>query len=120
MGEQAKTAALWGLVTVVMLVTCWIVFVTTPPIFPSYVSVPAAEAQTDLEEYLERFGKVDLNHATIQEIGALPQIDDDLAMRIMMERDRRPQGFTATEELLTVDGVTKELLDLWKNLLYCG
>lgn len=53
-------------------------------------------------------GRLDLNHATAEMLGALPGITPALAQRIVATRDAAP--FQSVVELLDVEGVDDELL----------
>lgn len=69
---------------------------TTPPVSSGVPTRTAAGPQ------------VDINHAGVSELDALPGIGPVLARRIVAERDRRG-GFRAPEDLLSVQGIGPKL-----------
>jgi len=48
--------------------------------------------------------QVELNHATVEELVALPGVGEKLAARIIEYRDQN-QGFKSVEELMNVKGI---------------
>ena len=60
--------------------------------------------------------QVDINTATVQELAALDGVSEELAQRIVDSREIR-DGFTSTEQLLTVDGFPKKLLESLADVL---
>lgn len=65
------------------------------------------DAMTDAVALAEP-GKLDINHASVEMLAALDEIDEALAERIVAARTGQP--FTSVEELLRVEGVTADLL----------
>ena len=64
-------------------------------------------------------GDIDLNTATVEQLSALPQLGEALAVRIVAYRERH-HGFDHIEELLLVGGIGETRLTLWRPYLHLG
>jgi len=54
--------------------------------------------------------RVDINHATVEEISELPGISDSVAAAVVAERTRRG-GFRSARDLLSVPGIKEKRLE---------
>jgi competence protein ComEA len=100
----------------------------TPPVPPSPVSPvvagdsarpPAAAPATAGRAIAPPTAPLDLNHAGIQELDALPGIGPVLAGRIVEHR-RRHGRFGRAEELLAVQGIGPRLLERLRGRITVG
>jgi competence ComEA-like helix-hairpin-helix protein len=67
-----------------------------------FIAVLVATAITAVSDYMQK--KIDLNHASIEELQTIPGIGPAYAARIVHERERR-QGFRSVTDLLKIRGI---------------
>ena len=72
---------------------------------------------TLLAEASEKRLKIDINSANVQELAEIPFIDSELAGAIVSYREK-VGGFVMFEELLQVEGVSRDLYLKVKSYLY--
>lgn len=117
MTEKQKLLLLWsvsGVLFVVMIAT--VLFVTPSP----FASLIERSAQIDSSAPVyEDDSTFDINAATKEQWFTLEGMTMDIYLRV---RDRVDHGggFRAVDDLLEIEGVTQELLDLWKDRLQCA
>ncbi len=78
---------------------------------------PQQQIRQTVAVYRPEKQRVELNHATLEELLCLPEIGETKARRIMEYRQSHG-GFRSVEELLEIQGIGEKQLELLKNYVW--
>lgn len=123
MKEGRKTALLWCMAAVVLVLCIMASIFALPPPFPTYVQ-PSDEIASSWDEAkidLQNRGKLDVNTATKEQLMTLPGMTSYIADDLLDLRDSlEGKQFLSLEQWLRVKNVTSDLLETWKERAFCG
>lgn len=116
MTEKQKSAILWGISGVLLIVMIASILFTTPTPFTSYIERSVVIDSTAPTATVDE--TIDINTARRVEWFTLEGMTMDLFISISKYQDIHYK-FKTVEELLEVEGVTEELFEVWRDRLRC-
>ncbi len=123
MKETHKTAFLWGMAAVVLLLCLAASALAWPPPFSSYMhpSEEIVSSWNEAKEDRQQHGKLDANTATKEQLMTLPGMTAYMADDLLYLRKTLDGAcFSDLTQWLRVKDVTPDLLEKWEDLVFCG
>ncbi len=117
MTEKQKTGLLWVLCGVTFIVMFASILFLTPSPFAAVIE-PSKTVDSSAPTAIED-GSFNINTATREEWFSLEGMNTTIYLRIVRRLEEHTV-FQTVDDLLEIDGITPELLDLWRDRLWCA